>query len=384
MDPRDDRGEAPLASRGASRVRFLVLGEFGAVEVSAPSGAGHEDTARGENGENGENSEPRSRICARVVVRASPGETWAPRCHAWRARSPADRWSVAVAFRRDGDDDAFPGARAALAVDRETGSATPFGDFSDSPTRVDDGKRERKDVEAPSRRRFPAPTAMLPTMDGEAAILFVADGSAAIRATDADRTRSERTDASSPVGERYRRDRYARDAVSLARTSPSEALRGERPDRAPPLAPVDGFAPGARGDFFDASFLLTAGGAPARVTFGVAASVTTVSPTGFGGVTSMWAPDEATLVLGFSHATRVFRVVTDASASASGSASFVEAESGLGFELDEPTTACGAFRVNTQGGMAQVTASRARLCAHGTLVSEWVPGASTASSARGD
>jgi hypothetical protein len=224
-----------------------------------------------------------------------------------------------VAFRRDGDDDAFPGARAALAVDRETGSATPFVDFPDFPARADDGKNERKDVEAPSRRRFPAPTAMLPTMDGEAAIVFVADGSAAIRATHADRTRSERTDASSPVGERYRRYRYARDAVSLACASPSEALRGERPDRAPPLAPVDGFAPGARGD--DGSFLLTAGGAPARVTFGVAASVTTVSPPGFGGVTSMWAPDEATLVLGFVDATRVFRVVTDASASASASAS---------------------------------------------------------------
>jgi hypothetical protein len=54
----------------------------------------------------------------------------------------------------------------------------------------------------------------------------------------------------------------------------------------------------------------------------------------------------------------------------------VEAESGLGFELAEPTTACGAFRVNTRpGGMAQITSSRARLCAHGTLVSEWVPGA---------
>ena len=370
VDPRDDRGEAPLLSRGASRVRFLVLGEFGAVEVSAPSDAGHEDA---------ENGELRSRICARVVARASPGETWAPRCHAWRApRLQEERWSVAVAFRRDGDDDAFPGARAALAVDRETGSATPFVDFPDFPARADDGKNERKDVKAPSRRRFPAPTAMLPTMDGEAAIVFVADGSAAIRATHADRTRSERTDASSPVGERYRRYRYARDAVSLACASPSEALRGERPDRAPPLAPVDGFAPGARGDDSEhlVSFLLTAGGAPARVTFGVAASVTTVSPPGFGGVTSMWAPDEATLVLGFVDATRVFRVVTDASASASASASFVEAESGLGFELAEPTTACGAFRVNTRpGGMAQITSSRARLCAHGTLVSEWVPGA---------
>ena len=407
VDPRVDRGEAAPEPSGTERsVRFLVLGEFGAVEVSAP---GAEKAEKGE---------------ARVVARAAPGETWVPRCHAWRApRSPAERWSVAVACRRRGDgetrdDDALPCVRTALAVDRETGAATSFrvaldaDDANDANDGTDDAANARGECEplpsrhldvgepspspsrpsssrhdARSRRWSAAPTAMLPLGDGETTIVFAADGSAAARAVDASRTPSE---ASAELA--YKKSvRYARDAVSLVSLAlashashASAALRGELERlRAPPLAPVDGFAPaGARGD--DGSFLLTAGGAPSRVTLGVAAEVTTVSPPGFGGVTSMWAPDDATLVLGFTDATRVFRVATEASASAS--ASFAEAESGLGFALDEPTAACGAFRVNAffsgarrrgpgaQGGMVQVTAARARLCAHGALVSEWVPG----------
>ena len=131
---------------------------------------------------------------------------------------------------------------------------------------------------------------MLPLGDGETTIVFAADGSAAARAVDASRTPSE---ASAELVYK-KRVRYARDAVSLVSLAlashashASAALRGElKRLRAPPLAPVDGFAPaGARGG--DGSFLLTAGGAPSRVTLGVAAEVTTVSPPGFGGVTSM-------------------------------------------------------------------------------------------------
>ena len=413
VDPRDDRGEAAPEPSGTERsVRFLVLGEFGAVEVSAPE----------EQGAGRANADTKKKGEARVVARAAPGETWVPRCHAWRApRSPAERWSVAVACRRRGDgetrdDDALPCVRTALAVDRETGAATPFrvaldaDHANDAHDEMDDANANdatgecdttRHDNDARSRRWSAAPTAMLPLENGENAIVFAADGSAAVREeTDAFRTPSEAS--ADVVYKTGRRVRFARDAVSLVSLAlagegearhASAALRGELDRlRAPPLAPVDGFAhAGGRGD--DGSFLLTAGGAPSRVTLGVAAEVTTVSPPGFGGVTSMWAPDDATLVLGFTDATRVFRVATEASASTSASASapasasFAEAESGLGFALDEPTAACGAFRVNAffsgalrrgpgaQGGMVQVTAARARLCAHGALVSEWVPGA---------
>ena len=65
VDPRDDRGEVAPEPSGTERsVRFLVLGEFGAVEVSAPGA----EKAEKEKGE------------ARVVARAAPGETWVPRC----------------------------------------------------------------------------------------------------------------------------------------------------------------------------------------------------------------------------------------------------------------------------------------------------------------
>ena len=382
VDPRDDRCEAGLESSATPRVRFLVLGEFGAVQVSAPSGNGSTNAARGE---------------AHVVARAAPGETWSPQCHAWRApSSPAERWSVVVAChsRRDGktrEGDALPEVRAALAVDRETGAATPFGetlgvslgaddatDVNDAPTRRACGARlggERRDD--PKLRRSADPTAMLLLENGESAIAFVADGSAVARATGTEGN-------ASPTSRGPVHRRYARDAVSLVLSHAvrSSSRRGECVDRAPPLAPVDGFAPAGENPRADESFLLTAGGAPARVTFGVAAAVSTVSPPGFGGVTSMWAPDDTTLVLGFADATRVFQVVKEASASASASASFVEAETGLGFKLDEPTTACGAFRVNApgshlgfaSGGMAQVTTARSRLCARGELVSEWNPG----------
>ena len=211
VDPRDDRGEAAPEPSGTERsVRFLVLGEFGAVEVSAP---GAEKAEKGE---------------ARVVARAAPGETWVPRCHAWRApRSPAERWSVAVACRRRGDgetrdDDALPCVRTALAVDRETGAATSFrvaldaDDANDANDGTDDAANARGECEpspsrhldvgepspspssisssrhdARSRRWSAAPTAMLPLGDGETTIVFAADGSAAARAVDASRTPSE-------------------------------------------------------------------------------------------------------------------------------------------------------------------------------------------------
>ena len=148
---------------------------------------------------------------------------------------------------------------------------------------------------------------------------------------------------------------------------------------------MDGFAPGgARGD--DGAFCSPPAAALAR-DLGVAAGDDGVPP-GFGGVTSMWALNDATLVLGFTDATRVFRVATEASASAS--ASFAEAESGLGFALDEPTAACArsgerVFSARTggagaQGGMVQVTAARAPV-----RTARWSPSVSapaTASSAR--
>lgn len=342
--------------------RFLLLGEFGAVEVFVP---------------------PVGDTVVRVVARATL-KPWVPKCHVWQPPPPGTdgRWTLAVAVEQNTNNNCEssvpPDVRAVLTIHRETGEAVDVSGERKPRVRVARNLDSTKNTS----------TAIVAVHNGCAVIIFDMDGSAVVRSMDLEPGKGTRRPASDQT-----RIKYAHDAVDLVSTNP---LAGDAPSRAPALANVDGFA---RFDGRDArklcfgntmsqesspnpreSFLLTANGVPTRVTRGIAACVTTVSPAGFGDVVQMWAPDSKTLVLGFSNATRVFKVTRNSRSTTSADAlsSFQESLNNYGFQGEECTTLCGVFSVGrmekTKTALMQITPRSARVCRDGKVVAEWRPG----------
>ena len=344
---RDEAASTRETSRDAevTRVRFLIIGEFGAVEVCLPLfGDAH----------------------VRVVSEANTGERWVPTCHAWQSpvKSACDtrnhRWTLAVAVETDEIGDDFPDLRAVVAIVRETGDA------------VNISREPSTKAHFPTEKAHSSLNAMVALPNGRACVIFGANGDAAVR--------SMPFDSSSAIDTRHRQVVFATDAVDLVTTDPETAVTGEAPNTAPALANVDGFARFAGGDTSHGGFLVTANGSATRVTRGIAARCTPVSPAGFGDVVQMWAPDETTLVLCFASATRVFHVTrgenTRTRDTNNTSSSFQESGNNLGFEGEECTTGCGVFWVgpNThQKPLMQITPRRARVCVDGAVVAEWRP-----------